>query len=774
MNRFLRAFFFWVFLPAACAGAQEPVSSPPKPAASLPLTRIPRVQRSPELADFLAGRPREAELEVTDFRQYAPGDGAPVSEATSAYLSYDEKNLYVVFVCRDQPGQVRGHLSKRDDTSQDDSVAVFLDTFQDGHRAYFFSANPVGVQTDAIYTEGQNYDTSFDTVWSSEGKITAEGYLVRFAIPFRSLRFSHAPEQTWGLALYRRIQRKSEQDYWPYVTQRLEGFTQQFASAGGLKDVSPGRNIQFIPYAQMGRNRFLDQSDPANPAVRNVFEHREGLDAKLVWKDALTFDFTVNPDFSQVESDDPQVTVNQRFEVFFPEKRPFFIENAGVFQTPVNLFFSRRIGDPQFGGRMTGKAGRWALGALAIDDRAPGRGQPPGSPLDTRAAAGVVRVAREFGRQSQIGALFTSRDFADSSNRVAALDARLKLNENWVLDLQAAHSRTRQNATRLCQLPDQHLEGSAYWSRLTHTGRHFLFSTTYDDKTPGFCTELGFVPRTDIRTFDTGANYFWRPRGRKVLSFGPLLEAILNWDHSGRLQDWQSLTAFEVDFPRQTVVTLNRGEAFEQFGNLGFRKHSTAVSIASQPYKWLAFSGRFVSGTGENFFPVAGLPPFLGTVKKASAGFTLRPQARLSFSQTYLYSRLGTREGSTPLPFAAGQSIFNNHILRAKLNYQFTREFSLRFIADYNATLPNSSLLDVQRNLGSFAGGPVPPRKKLRGDILFTWLLNPGTAVYIGYTDAYGDLRVDSQLVPPVGYRSSPLTSTGRLFFVKLSYLFRY
>jgi len=773
MNRFLGCFLFVLILPVVAICAQGGVSVPEKPPGIVEFSKIPRVARPPVLEDFLRGRAREAELEVTDFRQYAPGDGSAATEGTTAYLSYDDKNLYVIFVCREQPGEVRGHLSKRDDTSQDDSVAVFLDTFHDGHRAYYFSLNPVGVQTDAIYTEGQDYDTSFDTVWDSEGKITAQGYVARFAIPFKSLRFSNAPEQTWGIALYRRIQRKNEQDYWPYVTSRQEGFTQQFA-AGKLRDVAPGRNLQFIPHLEMGRHRYLDQNDPANPAVRNAFEHREGLDAKAVWKDALTFDFTVNPDFSQVEADDPQVTVNQRFEVYFPEKRPFFIENAGFFQTPVNLFFSRRIGDPQFGARMSGKIGKWALGALAIDDRLPGRGQLPGSPLDTRAAVAVVRVAREFGKQSQIGAFFSSRDFADSNNRVAGLDARLKLNENWVWDLQAVRSETRQNATQLCALPDQHLSGGDYMSRLTHTGRHFGLTTIYGDISPGFCTELGFVPRTDIRTSDTAMNYFWRPRKGKVLSFGPLLGATINWDHNGKLQDWLNVTDFQVDFARQTQVVLIRGEAFEFFAGMGFRKHSTGMTVTSQPYKWLALNGRVTSGTIENYYPAAGLLPFLGNLKRVSAGITLRPQARLSIAQTYLYSRLGTRDGSTPAGFVPGQAIFNNHILRTKLNYQFTREISLRLIADYSATLANGGLLDVQRNLGSYAGGPAPARKKLRGDVLFTWLLHPGTAVYMGYTDGYGDLQVDTALAPPVSYRAAPLTSMGRVFFVKLSYLFRY
>ncbi len=226
---------------AAATGVSAQVPLRPAPdTAKIPLSRIPRVHRAPKLEDFLENQPREAELTVTNFRQNSPGDGAPATEPTTAYLSYDDKNLYVVFVCQDESGAVRAHLSRREGSDQDDGVGVLLDTFRDFHRAYFFFSNPLGVQTDAIYTEGQGYDLSFDTLWGSSGRVTKDGYVVFFAIPFKSLRFSHGPEQTWGVALYRTILRKSEYDYWPYVTQRVEGLTQQFAPVGGIENVSPG------------------------------------------------------------------------------------------------------------------------------------------------------------------------------------------------------------------------------------------------------------------------------------------------------------------------------------------------------------------------------------------------------------------------------------------------------------------------------------------------------------------------------------------------------
>jgi Domain of unknown function (DUF5916) len=758
-------------------------------AATLPLSSIPRVHRAPKLEDFLENRPREMELAVSDFRQNLPGDGTPATESTSAYLSYDDKNLYVAIVCHDEPGQVRAHLAKREATDQDDGVGVLLDTFRDFHRAYYFFSNPLGVQTDAIYTEGQGYDYSFDTLWDSTGSLLPDGYLVFFSIPFKSLRFSGGPEQTWGIALYRVILRKSEYDYWPYITQRVEGLTQQFAPVDGFEQVSPGRNIQLIPYGLLADDHYLNQPNqpnPPNPATPpsylDSFEHRGGLDAKFVVKDALTFDVTLNPDFSQVESDDPQVTVNQRFAVFFPEKRPFFIENAGFFATPINLFFSRQIADPQFGGRMTGKVGNWTLGALVIDDRQPGLAFSSGQ-YNRRAVDGVVRVTREFGKQSYIGAYASSRDFADTSNRLASLDARLKFSKNWVVDAQAVHTWTRQD-TNSANFPCLWLpqsssgigsqQGSALWLDASYTGRHFTFSTYYDDFSPNFCSELGFVNRIDIRQNNAFGGYFWRPEKNKVIDFGPTAFETLDWNHAGILQDWQAALGFQVDLTKQTTFTASRGEAYELFDNIGFRKHSFAVSAAAQPYKWISFSTRYVQGIAENFFPAPGLLPFLGNSNRVNFGFTLRPSSRFRMDETLIYYRLGTRPGWTSPPFSPGQSIFNNYLNRAKVNYQFTKELSLRLILDYNATIANTNLLDLQTNLGSFDGGPIVPTKQFTTDVLFTYLLHPGTAIYVGYNNGFTNLTLNSGPTPTVTLLGPAANTTTRLFFLKASYLLRF
>ncbi len=768
-----RAFFAVALILAPGAAAQDPARAPQQaPAAgeiqSRPVLRIPRVTRPPRLEDFLNGTPREAEAAVTGFRQFRPGDGTASSQPTTAYLSYDQRNLYVVFVCKDDPDKVRAHYAKREDIGNDEQVTVYLDTFHDRRRAYIFATNPLGIQLDGIFTEGQGNDFSFDTLWYSEGRLTPDGFIVWMAIPFKSLRFSAEPLQSWGIALDRVILRTNEVVFWPYITERVAGLASQFATLEGIQEISPGRNMQFIPYGLFARARFLDTVDPNNPRFRTDDEFRGGLDAKFVVRDALTFDVTVNPDFSQVESDEPQVTINQRFEVFFPEKRPFFIENAGFFQTPITLLFSRRISDPQFGARMTGKVGRWALGALGIDDRGPGNGRLPSDPLSgDRAGIGVVRVQREFGEQSKIGLFVSSRDFGSTFNRVFSLDTRIKLSPNLFLEGQAMRSYTHQlPGAPDCQKGGSKLSGSAYFAELLYNGRRLNYAARYSDRSPDFCAELGFVPRVDIRDTEYFLGYAWRPENRRLLSFGPSVFTVINWNRAGQVQDWFVDSKFDATLTGQTSLEVRRIEAFELFQNIGFRKHTTMLSFSTQLLKWLTGFADYSVGSNPNFFPGPAQLPFLAHSSAADAGFTFRPSPRLRFDQTYILARLVTRSGSTPAGFSGGQSIFSNHILRSKLNYQFNRELSVRAIVDYNAVLSNPQLVQLDRS------------KRLTGDLLVTYLLNPGTALYVGYTDRYENLVLDPgspPLLSPFLRRSaSPTTSTGRQFFIKLSYLFRF
>jgi hypothetical protein len=440
--------------------------------------------------------------------------------------------------------------------------------------------------------------------------------------------------------------------------------------------------------------------------------------------------------------------------VFFPEKRPFFIENAAFFQTSQNLFFSRRVADPQFGARVTGKAGPWAFAGLAVDDQAPGHNLPAADPgYGHRARIAVARLQREFAKQSTVGVIVTSHDFNSASNRVASADLRLRLSQNWYFTGQATASRTT-------TIDGAERSGPAYNAELWYGSRRFRYSIEYIDRSPGFRTSLGFIPRVDMRQAGQFVRYTWFPGRRGLVSLGPSVNALANWDHRGVLQDWEVAPQFQVELKGQTGIGLGHSESMERFEGVEFRQQSTGLSFSTEWFRWLAAHASYRYGTRINYFPASGLDPFLASNRRGGVGLTIRPSSRVRLTETYLYSRLASQGGVAQVQRTAGGDIFGNHILRSRVDYQFNRELSLRAILDSNAVLPNASLVALDRT------------KQFKADILLTYLVNPWSAIYVGYTDTYENLALDG---PGDDLRRTggPTFSTGRQFFVKVSYLLR-
>ncbi|MGI9259837.1 MAG: DUF5916 domain-containing protein, partial [Gammaproteobacteria bacterium] len=358
--------FFAAIAISATANAQAPASS----------VDIPVIDRPPVLEDF-AGMAPSAEIRdkmsrVTDFVQRVPDDGEPASQRTEAYLAYDERNIYAVFLAfDDQPELVRANLSPRENVQDDDTVSILIDTFNDQRTGYAFRSTPLGVQWDGRWNEageggGGNFDSSYQAVWHTEAELSESGYVVLMTVPIRTLRFPETGEQVWRVMLERRIPRLSEQSFWPAYSNSIAGRLNQAASLTGIRDVEPGRNIQIIPFAFVRDFDVLDPDSTGGPSFRSDTEDEFGLDAKFVLNDSFVVDATFNPDFSQVESNEPQVTVNQRFEVRFDELRPFFLENSDFFETESTLLFTRRIVDPEAGIRLTGKQGVWGVGTMLM------------------------------------------------------------------------------------------------------------------------------------------------------------------------------------------------------------------------------------------------------------------------------------------------------------------------------------------------------------------------------------------------------------------------
>src|SRR5436190_894208 len=347
------------------------------------------------------------------------------------------------------------------------------------------------------------------------------------------------------------------------------------------------------------------------------------------------------------------------------------MENAGFFQTPVNLFYSRRIIEPQLGARLTGKMNRWAVGALVMDDRAPGALlSPDDAGHGSGTGAAVLRVQREFASQSSAGVLVTSRDFDGRSNRVAGFDTRLKLSPNWYFTGQMAGSDTREQDGRRAS-------GQASLAQLDYAGRNFLHSTAYTDFSPSFGTDLGYVKRVDVRGVSDYASYVWYPRGKGLVSFGPSLSVSGDWDHRQVLQDWNAYPTFVLNFPRQTQLKVGTSETYELYGGIGFRSRITEVSGYSAPSKSFGFSASLGTGQEINYAPAPGLVPFLGDLTELTLATTWRPAERLRIDGFYLFERLA-QPGSPSGGGTSQRTIFDNHLARLKLNYQFTRALWIR------------------------------------------------------------------------------------------------
>jgi len=811
---------------------KNPQTQPGQQAAiAPPALTIPRLAHGPSLEDFLEMRPAsevaQQMAKVTGFVQRNPHDGRKVSEETAAYLGYDQKNLYVVFVCFDDPRKVRARMSRREDIYDDDQVEVMLDTFHDRRRAYAFQTTPLGVQWDAIWTEASrsevngNFDTSFDTVWDSRGKVTRQGFVVWIAIPFKSLRFPATKQQEWGIILYRGIYRKNEDAFWPAISLKVEGRLGQAATLYGLEGISPGRDIELIPYGVMRGFRGLDTRDPYNPFFQKAtVQGQPGMDAKFVIHDHFVLDLTANPDFSQVESEDPQITVNQRFEVYFPEKRPFFLENEDYFRTPFDLFFTRNIQDLSAGIRLTGKEGPYSVGLMATDDRAPGLAVPSVCPstspicadnlLGTRSYFTIARVSRDIYRQSSVGAIYTDWECPATGefNRVGGVDTRLKFSRNWTLDGQAVMSSsnllglTASNLQGTCEANlypfnsgnagnGNYYAGPADRLDLQRNGLHFTYTGSYQDVSPGFVTVPGFVNRVDIRDSEQQAQYLFRPKKGWITSWGPALYNRFTWDHEGTRLDTDYEPYLNIQAQGQTTVQVVPYEEFRErlrpqdfafiglagvTGDQDYHEHRMGAKFQTGYFPKVTVGTSYFWGAGANFVPSGlSLPQdLLSNLDTGTAMLAFRPIKPLKIENTYLFERLRASNAGylaalaqTGLPPGSiGRGIFNNHIVRSKWNWQFTPQLSLRVILQYNSVLANTP------NDAIYPYTYLPTQKQFNADVLVTYLVHPGTAIYLGYNSDLQNLDV----MPGVGLFNTAkgYINDSRQFFVKVSYMFRF
>ncbi len=738
--------------------------------------KVPSMVEALRLSDFAAMEPRpelkDKLLHITGFIQNSPRDGQPPTQKTDVWLGYTRTALYIVFICRDDhAGEIRGHLARRENVLADDNVSVLLDPFQDRRRGVMFTVNPAGVQADAAWSESNGSDYSYDQVWDSEGRVTKDGWMALMAIPFRSLRF-RSGRSDWGVVFMRNLPRNSETDFWPRVAANVSGVLSQEGTLEGIEGVTGSHNVQINPYVLGQNERTLQSLDPLNPFFGS--RHLEGTaggEFKAILKDRIVFDATVNPDFSDIESDQPQFTVNQRYPVYFPELRPFFLENASFFNTPISLVYTRNIVHPEFGARVTGKLAHTNVGLFATDDREPGQTVASGDPLyDKRALFAVGRVSQDLGKGSSIGAIYTDEEFGQGWNRIGGVDFTWRVNDHWTTLGQWVESSTR--GTTDSGSPPTYSAGPASNVQVTRSGHAFNLYSNFQDFSNGFQTQLGFIQTADIRSDQTHLTYQWFPKRKAIQSFGLETNQNVAYDHQGdRVYHYSTFDPFLL-LARNVVIAPIGGENSDTVGpqnyslltqNRNFTENFGGMVVRGAPFSQLNLNIVALRGGNVNYNPVAGQVPSLMNQQTVQALFTVQPIRQLTADNTYLLDRDHS--------VASGALVYESQTFRSKINYQFTRAFSARAIVEYDSTLANP----VETSLSRV--------KRVETEALITWLPHPGTAIYVGYNNDLQNLdralcnRLPggscdpNNTTPP---RSPEFLNDGRQIFVKASYLFRF
>ena len=690
--------------------------------------------------------------------EWQPGDNIPASVKTECLVTYDLHNLYIGFRCFDpEPRKVRAHLMDRDDTDTlilDDHISFMVDAFNDERRAFQFRVNPMGVQADAIFSELEGYeDFSWDAIWKAAAKITDWGYAIEVAIPFSQLRFREsAGPQTWGFSAERSWPRDARHRMTSHARSRnVNCILCQFNKLTGFEGVTPGQNIEINPTFTASRTDAMDLAGyPDGSLERGKGDYQPGLTAKWGITPNLILNATANPDFSQVEADAAQLEINRRFALFYPEKRPFFLEGADFFLTPVQAVFTRTVADPLWGTKLTGKSGRTAMGFFAAQDEItnlilPSNQGSSQASLDQDAFGGVFRLRQDVGRMSTLGVLYTGRAGNGYYNHLAGADGFLRLDEKNAVIFQILHSETDYPEAIALDYgqSDTRFGGNAVNLQFQHFSRNWIIQTSYEDLSRGFRADYGFVPRVDTRhgTAMVFRQIWGKPKSWfNLIRLGAAGEVV--YDHDGTLTDrgltlgamYQGQLETQVNVHGIFTRTFYDGRYFDTaYGTLGFRIRPFSGSEIGLE----GMAGQGIDYAGSRLADIFALGP--------NASFSLFRHLNLVVAHSYERLSLG------------GETIYKANLSQVKLLWNFSVRAFVRAIVQYRDLLQNPAMYDLSidsRTRGVFT------------QFLFSYKLNPRTVLFLGYSDNAMGGVFDSWL----GSGRVGVTRTDRTFFLKIGY----
>ena len=674
-----------------------------------------------------------------------PGDNVAAPVETECLVTHDLEHLYVAFRALDpSPERIRARLADRDSAFSDDFVGIILDTFNDERRAFQFFVNPRGVQMDVFLDQvNGNEDPSWDAIWDSAGRLTDTGYEVEMAIPFSSLRFPRTDgAKVWGLDALR---------FWPRSSRhRLTNVPRdrdnnchlcQLSKIAGFEGVTPGRNLELAP--TLTASRTDERGDgPGADLVAGDERTEGGVTVRWGVTPNLILNGAVNPDFSQVEADSAKLSVNERFALFFPERRPFFLEGADFFDTLYRTVFTRNVADPDWGVKFTGKEGGGAYGAFITQDSRtnlllPGSQGSSTAELAMESTDVALRYRRDFGASSAIGALFTSRSGGGYENQVFGLDGLIRFSDSGRVRFQALGSSSRfPNAlAKELDQPEGSFGGHAIGVHYNHDSTRWLVYATYDDFHQDFRADLGFLPQVDYRKGVVGLKRVWRGGEGdwfNRISFGG--DWDLTQDQGGQELEQEAELFFNYDGPNRSSVFVGSAVRRRFFNGVTFEEVTGSAFIGIQP------TGRsevsiFLRATDDIDFANTRA----GTLLRARPRLRYDLGQRLRLNLSHDFRRLKV-EGGT---------LFEANLSELRAVYQFSLRTFFRVVGQW---------VDVRRNVELYDDPVDAVDKRLSTQLLASYKLNPQTVVFLGYSDT------------SLGNGSLDLARNDRTFFFKVGY----
>ncbi len=763
---------------------------------------------------------------LKDFYQIQPGDNIAPSKLTEVMLGYDARFIYLAFHCYDEPDKVRANIPKRDDIFNDDYVGILFDTFNDKRKAYEFDFNPLGVQADGIWTDGQGEDFSLDVVLESKGMVTTDGYTIEVAIPFKSIRYVGGKDALWGVHFWRRIKRfNNELDMWMPISRDISSWLAQAGHLTGFEGLSAERTLELIPsltLSETGKRKApITQAQIARGGrfVNEPIKFDPGLTGKYSLTPRVTLDFAINPDFAQIESDQLVVQANQRFPIFFAEKRPFFLEGIDIFNTQIPAVHTRAIIDPDYAVKLTGKVDRNTFGLLLASDNGPGNfsedERPKANPrlLDKNASVGILRLKRDMGKSdSFIGFLGTYRHFVDTYNELAGFDGRFRIDKQKTFSWQAlgTHSRRPFFFPEEGKTLDRKENGFIYAINFNQDGRHFGHEFAMVGRTRYYLADVGFNRRNNTNNPNWFVRYNSEPKPKaRLISWRVYTDFSANFDWQGRSQNANDEMQVQFSLKRETFFGGGLDKGYERVfesefgpkrqpgsncvinntctfaGNDNERSSSNrglyffAGSTPSKKYNFNLFVNRrwgdfdFDFGAGPKFPRVS--PTALAAAHFAAANPHACDPAPAGDPPKVLPPNCNAPQDPGPGDFLhvdGGITYQPTSALNATLSFtkERLRRYDTGLLAFDENIVSLRSTYQFSRFL--FARGRVDfdsIASNVKGQFLLGYTPNPGTALYVGYNDDLnrrGFNPFSGQLEP--GFRRN-----GRTFFIKMSYLFR-